>query len=77
MFFKELLSYLSCSQIWLNLLVDHCHFDYITNSTKKEWLDHSPELKKDLKKKLLPYSDVSQIWLNLSTDHHHFGYIYY
>jgi len=33
--FKELLSYLACSQIWLNLLVDHCHFGYITNVTKK------------------------------------------
>jgi 1,2-phenylacetyl-CoA epoxidase catalytic subunit len=47
MFFKELLSYLACSHIWLNLLVDHCHFGYITNATKKEWLDHSPEIKKD------------------------------
>jgi 1,2-phenylacetyl-CoA epoxidase catalytic subunit len=47
MFFKELLSYLACSQIWLNLLVDHCHFGYITNATEKEWLDRSPKIKKD------------------------------
>jgi hypothetical protein len=25
------LRYLPCSQIWLNLSVDHCHFGYITN----------------------------------------------
>ncbi len=25
---KKLLSYLTCSQIWLNLPTDDCHFDY-------------------------------------------------
>jgi hypothetical protein len=32
---KNLFSYLACSQIWLNLLVDHHHFGYIRKLTKK------------------------------------------
>ncbi len=28
--YKKLFSYFACSQIWLNLHVDHCHFGYIT-----------------------------------------------
>jgi hypothetical protein len=55
--------------------VDHCHFGYITNATKKEWLDHSPKIKKDGFFKNLPYFDFSQIWLNLYP--RHFGYTYY
>jgi hypothetical protein len=30
------ISYLACSQIWLNLLMDHCHFGYITKLTPKK-----------------------------------------
>jgi hypothetical protein len=36
MFLKILLSHLSCSQIWLNLLVDRHHYGYITKLTKKK-----------------------------------------
>jgi hypothetical protein len=35
---KNLLSFLACSQIWLNLPVDHSHFGYITKLTPKETL---------------------------------------
>jgi hypothetical protein len=31
---KILLSFLACSQIWLNLLMDDCHFGYITKLSK-------------------------------------------
>jgi hypothetical protein len=31
-----LISYLTCSQIWLNLLVNHHHFGYITKLTPKK-----------------------------------------
>jgi hypothetical protein len=35
--FKIFVSYLACSQIWLNLPVDHCHFGYSTKlPTKKK-----------------------------------------
>jgi hypothetical protein len=35
--FEILLSYLACScQIWLNLLMDDCHFGHITKSTPKK-----------------------------------------
>jgi hypothetical protein len=34
-YFKFLLSYLACSQIWLNVPVDHGHLGYITQFTKK------------------------------------------
>jgi hypothetical protein len=30
-----LLSFLACSQIWLNLHLDHCQFGWITKLTKK------------------------------------------
>ncbi len=33
-----LLSYLVCSQIWLNCFLDHCHFDYFTKSLKETLL---------------------------------------
>jgi len=32
--FTILLSHLACSQIWLHLPMDHCHFGYITKLTK-------------------------------------------
>jgi hypothetical protein len=32
---KKLLSGLACSQIWLNLPLDHCHFGYNTKLPKK------------------------------------------
>jgi hypothetical protein len=34
-FLQNLLSYLACSQIWLNLPVDHCHFGYNSALPKK------------------------------------------
>ncbi len=33
--FEILVSYLACSQIWLNLPVDHCHFGYIAQNCQK------------------------------------------
>ncbi len=36
-FWFFLLSYLFCSQIWLNHLMDDCHFSYITNLQKKPY----------------------------------------
>jgi hypothetical protein len=33
--FVFLLSYLVCSQIWLNHLMDYCHFSYMTKLKKK------------------------------------------
>jgi len=35
LFFQKKLSYLVCSQIWLNLVVDDCHFRDITKLKKK------------------------------------------
>jgi hypothetical protein len=34
--FFFLLSYLFCSQIWLNHLMDYCHFSYVTKKKKKK-----------------------------------------
>ncbi len=34
-FFLFRLSYLVCSQIWLNYFLDDCHFGYITKSLKR------------------------------------------
>jgi hypothetical protein len=36
--FLSLLSYLGCSQIWLNCFMDDCHFGYITNLSLKNIL---------------------------------------
>jgi hypothetical protein len=33
---EDLLSYLACSQIWLNLHADHCHFEYNTKLPKRK-----------------------------------------
>jgi hypothetical protein len=35
-----LLSYLLCSQIWLNYFLDDHHFDYITKSLKETLVGH-------------------------------------
>ncbi len=35
-----LLSYLVCSQIWLNYFVNDDHFDYVTKSLKKTLVQH-------------------------------------
>jgi hypothetical protein len=39
-YFKFLFSYLSCNQIWLILLVDHCHFGWSTTYQQKHWLNY-------------------------------------
>ncbi len=37
-----LLSCIVCSQIWLNHIVDDCHFNYITKSEKKNLTSNVP-----------------------------------
>jgi hypothetical protein len=36
--FLKLLWYVACSQIWLYLPMDHCHFGYFTKLTKEKTL---------------------------------------
>jgi hypothetical protein len=33
---KKLLSYLACNQNWLNISMDHCHFEYTRKWTQKK-----------------------------------------
>jgi hypothetical protein len=42
--FENLLSYLACSHIWLNLPVDHRHFGYNANSPQKTFLERDDAL---------------------------------
>jgi hypothetical protein len=39
-FDKKVLSYVTFSQIWLNLTTDDCHFGYITKLRKRKVTDH-------------------------------------
>jgi hypothetical protein len=42
--FKIIFSNLACSQIWLNLLVDHHHFGFNTKLTQtKHWAAPPPQ----------------------------------
>ncbi len=41
--------YLACSQIWLNLLVDHCYFGYITKLTLPTPKEKKKKTKEDIK----------------------------
>jgi len=85
---RFLLSYLACNQIWLNIIVDHCHFDYINTkfTQNKDSLFHSPyyctwfmyvakNIRRIFFKILLSYLACNQIWLNIIVDHCHFDYI--
>jgi hypothetical protein len=50
---KMIFSSLACSQIWLNLPIDDCHFDCITKLTKKKSIAPQQTLQVSPKRSLL------------------------